>query len=64
MEDDKKVTHLENIDQAKAFNQFLAKEISRHLQDIWQAWHDIERVCRKWRIEKPDLPDSDEWIET
>jgi hypothetical protein len=61
---EKKILELENEDQAKSLLYFLAKEISRHLKDVWQIWHDIERICLKWNLPKPDLPDPNEWVET
>ena len=57
------VMKLENEDQAKAFVWYMAKEISRHIQDIWRAWGDIEEVCKQWDIPKPDLPSADIWVD-
>jgi len=63
MPEEKKIVHLENEDQAKALIYFLAKEISRHIQDVWRAWADIEKICIRWNLERPGLPDPNEWVD-
>jgi len=52
---------LENIDQAKAFMWYLAKERKRHLKDADNCLNDMLSLHKEWGILMPD-PDDELWV--
>lgn len=58
----KKVTTIQNHDQAQALAFFLAKEKARHLKDIANIDKDLSKLKEKWGIVIPPVY-SDIWID-
>ena len=61
-EEKKKIIHLENIDEAKAFMKFLEMEKRRHIRDIQKICDDQYILVSKWGLPLP-LLDEDRWVE-
>ena len=57
----KKVTTIQNHDQAQALAFFLAKEKARHLKDVANIDKDLSKLKEKWGVEIPPVY-SDVWI--
>lgn len=58
----KKTLKIENLDQAKAFAFYLAKEMNRHKIDVYKIQQDLNRIRDTWGIDIPD-PDAEIWVE-